>query len=318
MAINIGQIHSNLVKNFCMIELCDVKSNIEMLYYNHVFRYYSLFNASGNSMMSKKYLSELNRYSIIELSNNLAETITSLKKINVKLSYDNLEYDKCKCGAIMTLSETDLEFMCPKCGDLNPFNGIVSNKAIKSNGRSVVLHNNYKHKVYKNNVYRSIFAMENFEFEVDKLTVIKANMKDYCELEEIKPINLRITWFRKELGLNGLSSWFPHVNLLKQQLTGFIIPRPTNIEEEKINMLYNVYQVIYSSCYKKEKKRSFMRCEYVIYKIIEQVMIDNHKRRTILSHISLPKKDTLITLDLKYEHLCKESNNILIYIPTIV
>ena len=116
----------------------------------------------------------------------------------------------------------------------------------------------------------------------------------------------------------GQTKWLPHINLLKKEITGYHIPRLTNEEESMFELYYNIYQNIYDELFKKgEEKISYMRCEYVIYNIFRQILEHSERKLIILSHISLPKSDTLVQLDLKYIQVCNNSNGYLKYEPTI-
>lgn len=328
---NIDYIHNIIISN-CegLKEVNDENNeirNFHMLYIKNMSRFYSIYNSAcknDDSNINKcgdKYIAEIGRLSLIEKNNNLVikfkNSVEHLVSINFN-SYQSasIDYKTCTCGGIMKIVEINCYFKCENCGEIVEFTGIVSDKIIKPNGRTVVLKNNYKHKLYFNSIYKNIFALETFVFnDKNSISDIEERLEDFCEMYSILPINVKCSWFRKELSNVKKNAWFPHVNILKKNLTGYHPPRLTDKEVDLLHMYYTLYQRYYATI--KDPGKSYLRCEFIIFKILDQILNPGERKRKILSHIPLPKQSTLEKLDIKYEEVCEASKGILKYDPTI-
>lgn len=314
----------NTIYNNC--EKLNNKESQKLLneYNKKIGIYYAKYNEACDSLsndiniLSQKYIKEITRWSIIDKNNCIVDDNEdkNLTKINFSISQQIVDYKKCECGGYMKLVEVNFHFKCQECGEILQFTGIVNDKVVKANGRTIILKNNYKHKAYFNSVYKQIFATESFQFKDTKIIIeLQSRLDEFCRNYNIDKKKIKCSWFKRELTIMRKNRWLPHINLLKKQLTGYYPPRLTIREEQLLKMYYSIYQKYYEQM--KEPGKSYLRCEYIIFKIIDQMLENNQRKKEILSHIPLPKNETLETLDLKYEQICFSSKNILKYRPTI-
>lgn len=326
---NIDTIHSTIINNLKAIiefeELSNTEdfqkaSNIESLYSTHVLKLYSEYTDSPCQENINRYLEALNKFSIIEKYNAFVPkyklpTISPQKNLYKVV---NINLCECECGGQMKIGELDSTFVCASCGQLKKFIGIISNKITTSNGKVLTLRNNYCHINYFLLIYKNIFAIEAYEFSELVIELAKQHARSYCisRGENIKSLNC--AWFRTFLSTTGNNSLFPHTNLLKKIVTGVSPPLLNEDEESRLNMFYVTIMGIFDKLVKKTKPRkSYRRCAFGIYKILDQILEEGQRKNDILSHIPLPKKETLENLDLVYNQICQHSGGALIYKPTI-
>lgn len=295
-------------------------NELDRMYSRHMLKAYADYESNSNDKSQLTYYETLNRFCIIEKWNKLAPSI-SKPKINLKPPRKVISnnYCECSCKGDTYLDEISCIFTCKTCGEMKQIDGLLTDQITKSNGRVVSVKNNYKHRVYFMQIYKNLFALENFTFDKDILETIKEDVTIYADRHGINPKQIHVRWFRKHLNTHGLNKWFPHINLLKKEITGYYPPRLDYKELSKLIMYYTVYTKHYDAIFKgsSAKKISYLGTAVIISKILTQFLPDGDRKREILNSIVFPQRDTLEKIDLKYEAVCKESEGILIYRPTI-
>lgn len=292
---------------------------MESLYNKHMLKLYTNFTSNPSESNIDMFINTLVKYSIVDKWNKLSKIfkIEFIKLPNRSKKID-AGFSECTCGGLVILDDVNHTFTCESCGEIKQCVGLLNNRITKSNGKTMILKNNYKHKTYFTQIYKNIFALEVFKFDSESLQSVKDVFIKHCDNYKVAPKNVQSLWYRNTLKILKLNKWFPHINLLKKEITNICPPRLSQNEEAKLTMYYTIYTKIYDSIFKNtDTKKSYLRCEFIIDKILDQFLEDNDRKREILSNIILPQKNTLEDLDLKYERICKESNGILLYKPTV-
>lgn len=319
--VNVFTIHSSIINNIDELiekEIDDIDvENFRRTYLKNLVPLYMKYGVAVEEMTNMEkfqemYFKELNRCSVIQLNNKLASKYKLYKIYNTYQQESGTYQELCTCGEIM-VSDHDQFLKCEKCANVK--RNIINSSQIFKNDSSSTGRGGYKHNGHYMTVYKNIFCLENFTFSDEKkLDILRKSIADYSSLNNIDEKDISHIWFRHELKHLKLSRWFSHVNLLKSHLTGFKITPLTELEDMTLHTYYQIYQKIFDRI--KKVGQSYLRCNYVIYKILHQTIIDSKRKSIILSHIFLPEKDTLKKLDLIYCDICKESDGILTYTPT--
>jgi hypothetical protein len=315
--INIDVIHDIFNENIKVLK--ELFVDIEDLESEYDKRMLNIYSEYLETRDETQYIQEINSSALIENMNKHSSLYDKVKFINLPNRFfrpTEIDLSECKCGGALRLSETDQVFMCADCGFTKAFTGILGNKIIKPDGVSVVLKNNYKHEGYFKLVYKNIFALEVFEF-TDQKEEVERCLEIYIIRNNIDRKSVKCSWFRMALSNLRLSKWFPHINLLKLELTGYHPPRLSEEYKRSLNRYYSLYIHIYDKIFKSGTKRvSYMRCEYTIFKILSQILPKCSEKTEILNHIPLPNRDTVKKLDIKWKYICDESKGLFIYYPT--
>ena len=216
--INIEFIHDVLLSN---INEKGEETELEILYMKNLFGIYMEYIKNPNDDLKVDYINALDKYSIINLNNDLGlKQLSSVKGISKK----NTMVKYCACGGQINISEIECKFICNECGEVRKFTGIISDRVIKPNGKVVSIKNNYKHKTYFDSIYKNIFALEDFKFPQEVKDGMRESLESYCMREGIRKDIVPYRWFRVELDYLGFNIYFPHINLLKKELTE-VIPK---------------------------------------------------------------------------------------------
>jgi hypothetical protein len=240
------------------------------------------------------------------------QLINVYNKSKIIYNIDEIIYDLCSCGNKMIIQENTSELLCIKCGEIHTLIGSVFEDSQFYNQEG----NRYKHGSYDPNRHckfwiERIQAKENTIIEDHILEQIKNCIKK-DKIENIK--NISIDQFRLYLKQTNLSKLNDHIPLIKKLITGYIPPQLTHNE---LHLLFNYFDKAtktYDIIKPKEKSNS-LYYPFLIYKILDLIIHDKHKKRDLLSCIHLQSYETLIDNDKIWFQICKYNSNF-VYKPT--
>lgn len=315
---NIKFIHDQSLKTISILkdvmnqtnELDDIINDYEL----YIEDLYNDYINSNNKKTMKLYIEEMNKFSIIRRINFWAQKYGvrfNVKLPNIYIPNENI----CSCDGKVVLSETTNNLICLECGEVKRSIDVIDDKIIKGNGRSSSLKNNYKHKPYSKKVLKQFLGLEDFKFDKKLLEFFKKKLDQYKPESQRVGNWVKCSWFRNILKSKRKSNLYKHITALKYQTTGLSPPKLTYEEELEFDILYTIYQEKYNQI--RENNKSFLRCEYIFYKLFSQVIKNEEKKNDILSYIPLPDRNTLINLDIKYKKMCDLSDGLLHYCYTL-
>lgn len=240
------------------------------------------------------------------------QLINQYKKTQLIYNIDNIEYDICSCGNKMIIQSNTSELLCTKCGFIHTLIGSVfeNNQFYQQEG------NRYMHGTYDPNRHCKFWIDRIQAKENTIIDDISINKIRHCikkdKIENLK--NISIDQFRLYLKQTKLSKLNDHIPLIKKIITGYIPPQLTHKE---LHLLFNYFDKatkIYNQIKPKEKSNS-LYYPFLIWKILDLIIIDKQKKKELLSCIHLQSYETLIDNDKIWYQICKH-NDKFIYRPT--
>lgn len=234
------------------------------------------------------------------------------KKTQIIYNIEDIEYDLCSCGSKMIIQSNTSELLCTNCGSIHTLIGSVfeNNQFYQQEG------NRYMHGTYDPNRHCKFWidriqAKENTIIDDNAINKIKQCIKK-DKIENLK--NISIDQFRIYLKQTKLSKLNDHIPLIKKMITGYI---PPQLNHKELHLLFNYFDKatkIYNQIKPKEKSNS-LYYPFLIWKILDLIIIDPQKKKELLLCIHLQSYETLIDNDKIWYQICKY-NDKFIYRPT--
>jgi hypothetical protein len=252
-------------------------------------------------------------YKIKKDYKKILQLINNYSKIKLVYNIDEINYDICSnCKNKMIIQSNTSELLCINCGNIYTLIGSVFEDSQFYNQEG----NRYRHGTYDPSRHCKFWidriqAKENTIIEDNIINKIKECIKR-DRIENIK--NISIKQFRIYLKQANLSKLNDHIPLIKKMITGYIPPQLTHNE---LHILFNYFDKAtktYDIIKPKEKSNS-LYYPFLIYKILDLIIIDEYKKKELLSCIHLQSYETLIDNDKIWKHICKYNENF-IYKPT--
>jgi hypothetical protein len=238
-----------------------------------------------------------------------------------------LEYNKIKIH--MYIEEVKINSLCTICNEQMMITDIGEQSCIKC-GRcqdtAIAIIDDDGISDNKNIKYGSYDPSKHCRYWLDRIQ--GREIGDITEIEKIveyikkqlledriKNIDyITYTLIRNYLQKNNYSAYNEHIPLIRKLLTGISPPQLTENELQKIN----IYFIRVIKLYNTIKPSTKINCPYhpyIIYKILEQIMIDGPRKSAILRCIHLQSSQTLIQNDKLWQKICENIPEFT-YIPT--
>ena len=219
--------------------------------------------------------------------------------------------DICICGKKYTIESKNSEFVCHSCGNTERLYGAVfEDEQFWFQEGQRTKHGKYDPTKHCKFWVDRIQAKENTEIPKEVLhKIIKCIKSDDIWLEQ-----LDCSMIRRYLKILKLTQYNDHISLILKLITK---KEPEQLTDKEQKMLY-VYFARVIQIYTRIKPPDKLNCVYhpfFIYKILEQLIRNSRRRRSILSCIHLQSRETLIENDRIWKNICEEIPEFT-YIPT--
>lgn len=276
--------------------------------------YLYIYNKFNEFLTIEDIFNTLNNY-ILEVENYVNIYITDeseiikfkklfskYRKINPITSTTTINYDICACGQNMIINTVTSELLCISCGSIKELIGTIFEDSQFYNQEGT----RYKHGSYIPSHHCKywldrIIAKENNE--VSQLSIEK--IKKCIKRDNIQNLkNLSVEQFRIYLKETKLSKLNDHIPLIKKYITGF---SPPQLSHTEVNIIYNYFDKavkLYSKI-KSDNSTNFIYYPYLLYKILELIIVDENRRNKLLSGIHLQGYNTLVNNDKKWKKICE-------------
>jgi len=208
------------------------------------------------------------------------------------------------CQVDMVMVYNTSEYLCEKCGLSEFIKGNSYDKEASSytNVMKKISYDSSKHCRFW---VERIQAKESLEIEQNILEKIKNKLKqDSC----YSPSDTTCSTIRKNLRILHYTRYNEHVPLIRKMITGI---SPPQLTDQELYLIYNYFdKVVYIfNTIKAANKSNCLYHPYFIYKIVEQILINNNnfaRLQGILSCIHLQSRDTLIINDRIWKIICEK------------
>jgi hypothetical protein len=303
---NFLNIYYNDIEDNCIILNNELDTKLGSKMDNNLYNKLDIDLVDENNNENYYYKIKKDYKKILQLINNYS-------KIKLVYNIDEINYDICSnCKNKMIIQSNTSELLCINCGNIYTLIGSVFEDSQFYNQEG----NRYRHGTYDPSRHCKFWidriqAKENTIIEDNIINKIKECIKR-DRIENIK--NISIKQFRIYLKQANLSKLNDHIPLIKKMITGYIPPQLTHNE---LHILFNYFDKAtktYDIIKPKEKSNS-LYYPFLIYKILDLIIIDEYKKKELLSCIHLQSYETLIDNDKVWKHICKYNENF-IYKPT--
>jgi hypothetical protein len=225
-----------------------------------------------------------------------------------------IDYEKCnQCNVVMHINSSSSELICKICGIIIDLHGTIFEEDqfyYQDGSRS-------KHCAYD--------PSKHCRFWVDRIQAKKtidipqSIISDVakCIINDRIRDKLQITCYkiRTYLHNTGNSKYNEHISLIRKMITGISPPQLSDRELQLLFIYFDKVIHIFDDTKPKDKTNCPYH-PYFIYKIIEQIITENKKRKKdILSCIHLQSRETLIENDKIWYSICDVIPEFT-YIPT--
>lgn len=220
-------------------------------------------------------------------------------KLDFKPSEEMLDY--CECGNVMQVMAGSSEMLCDHCGYLYELKGTVfSDEQFYSQEGT-----RYKHAGYEPSKHCRSWLERIQARETNTITEHQIHKIEMCIKRDGITNKKRITieQLRSYLKDSGLTDLNEHVALLKRIITGIVPPQLSYSETQDITNSFSkavkAYNIIRPS-----NKSNMLFYPFLLWKLIEQHVLDYNKRKSLLSFIHLQGTQTLIQNDQIWSQIC--------------
>lgn len=321
----------NIKKLFNINDFMNSNKNIQNNTINFNKLYKHIFNQFSNFISSEDIYGKLDSYhyyitdfinlyvfndyeSIIDkkIISTIKQLLNKYQKTIVDYNIDKINYDICDCGFKMIIRSNTSELICIECGNIKNLIGTIFQDSQFYNQEG----NRYKHGSYIPSRHcrywiDRIQAKENTT--IDKKFIDK--IENCIKRDGIKnKKKISIEQFRKYLKETKLSVYNDHIPLIRKYITGITPPQLTHSE---LSLLFNYFDKSVKT-YNNIKPKTKLNCiyyPYILYKILEIVIVCPKRRRNILCCIHLQGNKTLIDNDNNWKLICQKFDD-LPYKPT--
>lgn len=250
--------------------------------------------------------------SIIGL-NTLSKILQKIKELIIEYNslYNREElckdkYDFCKnCNIKMIVKINTSELICQKCGNIITLIGtVLDDNHLYSQEGQKFKHGSYNPMRHCKSWIESIQAKDKSQISDEIIQKIKEKIK---KNRIINVNNITIDQYRKYLKELKLTSYNNNITLIRKQITGISPPQLTH---DETTMLYNYFDksIKTYNIIKSKEKRNSLFFPYFIFKCLELIVKDPHKKKELLNCIHLQEKNTLIDNDKYWYQICEINN----------
>jgi hypothetical protein len=292
--------------------------------------YLFIFNRFNNFIIIENVFNQFNYYltnlenyinayvtdDLPNVENNSVDKFKKLlgkyKKINPEIKNNITDFDLCVCGEKMSITPSTSDLLCLKCGSIKNLIGTVfEDSQFYSQDGSRYKHGSYIPSHHCKYWLERILAKESNEITTEHIETIKKCIKR-DNIQNLKGIS--IDQFRKYLKETKLSKLNDHIPLIKKYITGF---SPPQLSHEEVNIIYNYFDkaVKLYTRIKPDNSTNFIYYPYLLYKILELIILDRTRRVKLLSGIHLQGYTTLVNNDKKWKKICDHYSEF-VYKPT--
>jgi hypothetical protein len=247
------------------------------------------------------HITQTNDPRACDLYSKLSPLIKEYKGSDLTTKIKHVMYDTCDCGSKMKVFENASELICPSCGKIYMIYGtIFEDTQFYNQEGSRVKHGCYDPSRHCKFWVHRIQAKETTDIPKECIEHLVQCIKRDNITDGRKLLCGQLRLYLKDI---GMTEYNDHVPLIRKIITGVVPPQLTN---DELRQLYNLFDksVTTFDIVKPSSKSNTIYYPYLIYKILDIVLQGGTRKKNILECIHLQSRDTLITNDNLWEHIC--------------
>jgi hypothetical protein len=228
-----------------------------------------------------------------------------IKKSNMyvmSIGVKKIDYKTCDCGSVMKIYPSNSELVCPSCGYvMTMFGTVFEDTQFYNQEGQRSKHGSYETLRHCKFWVCRIQARENTEIKENCILQTTDCIKRDGITDRRRLLCAQLRFYLKE---TKFTEYNDHIPLIRKIITGVAPPQLT---EDELRILYNYFvkAVIAYEKIKPADKSNTMYYPYIIYKILNQILKNDIRKRKILECIHLQSRDTLIANDNLWEKICE-------------
>ena len=230
----------------------------------------------------------------------LLEVLNREREYKMKVMIQHSQSDMCECGNIMSIYSDTSEYKCSGCGLTSIIHGAIFD--------DIQLYNQDGQKPKHGRHYPSLHCRlwisriqawtgpEISPDVFDKLLIC-------IRRDSINTKKIRCRQIRKYLKECGYSTYNNFVPYIRKRLTGITPPQLTEVE---LNNLFNLFNKVAAVLKRNRPKNNITYYPYIIYKVLDSILITGIRKARILECIHLQSNNTMRFIDDIYGEACAE------------
>lgn len=313
----------------------ELKENNKDEYIKKINRYYQNYQSF---IQSENIVGKIDRYFLIlkkefkKKQENMCIGHKDMQSINnlislyesstISQTINNSVYNKCdKCDTEMTIFSNLSEIVCIKCGiTIKLYGTVFEDEQFYYQEGQRTKHVSYDPSKHCRFWIERIQGRESKEIPDSVINAIKKCIR-YNNIRNKEDITCKE--IRKYLSQTKNSKYNEHVPLIRKIITGEPLHQLNDKEVQLITIYFDKVIRVYDEI-KSSKKSNVLYHPYLIYKLIEHIIVNKPKSEyrssrdrlyNILSYIHLQSRETLIENDKIWKRICEKIPDI-IYTPT--
>jgi hypothetical protein len=246
-----------------------------------------------------------------QLYRAISNNIKNFNQLNVNIQVNEVVFDICICGSKMIINPENSTLVCTACGAMLNMCGIVfEDTVIYNTGGRRSIQKCYDPSKHCREWVQRIQAQENVDIDRKKIdSIIACVSRDTTNTRRLSCE--RIRGYLKETRNTDYNDHIPSIRYL---ITG---TKPPQLNQEELRCLYNLFDkaIRMYAVIKPSHKSNTLYYPYILYKILDIMLVNGSRKRDILECIHLQSRDTLILNDNIWKTICDNLPD-LTYRPT--
>lgn len=259
--------------------------------------------ASKIDWIKSEFQKILKKYDFDTTDSLIISTFNMLNLYHIHDTFNTSRSDICEsCDIPFMIEDKTAEFACKNCGFIKKMNGVVfeDEQFFYQEGHRTK-HGKYEPIKHAKIWLDRIQAKESIDIPISIINEIKVCIRN--KNISIDIINCEL--IRQYLKDTSNSSYYNNAALIMKIITG---KEPIQLTDNEIQLVY-MYFSRAIQIFQKNNEYNDSNCPYhpyFIYKIIEQIVVNPERRKSILSCIHLQSRETLIKHDNEWTKICAD------------
>lgn len=206
----------------------------------------------------------------------------------------------CQCGGEISIYSDTSEYKCRECGmTLTIYGVIFDDMQLYNQDGQKPKHGRHYPTMHCKLWIARIQALSGSEIP----DAVFENLRMYIKRDGINTKKMRCRQVRKYLKDCGYSAYNNFVPYIRKIITGVAPPQLT---QDELNQFYSIFNKVSAVLKSIRPQNNITYYPYIIYKILDSMLMSGNRKARILECIHLQSNDTMRIIDELYGQVCNE------------
>ena len=231
---------------------------------------------------------------------SISEYLSREQEFKINIFVQKTKRNVCECGGAMFIYSDTSEYKCKSCGMIATIYGaIFDDMQLYNQDGQKPKHGRHYPSVHCKLWITRIQAWTGPDIPKDVFAKIKkCIMRDGINVKKMRCKQIRK--YLKECGYSSYNNFVPYIRKI---ITGIAPPQLTS---DELNHLYILFNNVAAVLKRNRPKNNITYYPYIIYKIIDSILISGHRKAHVLECIHLQSNNTMRFIDEIYGEVCDE------------